>query len=46
MASVITALGYDHMNLLGRTIQEIAAHKAGIIKVIAYLLVIYLSYLL
>jgi dihydrofolate synthase/folylpolyglutamate synthase len=30
--SVITKIGYDHMDLLGNTIQEIAAHKAGIIK--------------
>ncbi|MVB12034.1 Folylpolyglutamate synthase [Caprobacter fermentans] len=29
---VITAVSYDHMNILGNTIQEIAAEKAGIIK--------------
>jgi dihydrofolate synthase/folylpolyglutamate synthase len=31
--SVITKIGYDHMDLLGNTIEEIASHKAGIIKV-------------
>ncbi|MGM7720955.1 bifunctional folylpolyglutamate synthase/dihydrofolate synthase [Metabacillus sp. Hm71] len=30
--SVITTIGYDHMNILGETIAEIAAEKAGIIK--------------
>jgi dihydrofolate synthase/folylpolyglutamate synthase len=30
--SVITQIGYDHMNLLGNTLEEIAAEKAGIIK--------------
>ena len=30
--SVITNIGYDHMNLLGDTIEMIAAEKAGIIK--------------
>jgi dihydrofolate synthase / folylpolyglutamate synthase len=30
--SVITHIGMDHMNLLGDTIQQIAAEKAGIIK--------------
>ncbi|MCB0761972.1 MAG: bifunctional folylpolyglutamate synthase/dihydrofolate synthase [Flavobacteriales bacterium] len=30
--SVITQIGMDHMNLLGNTIREIAAEKAGIIK--------------
>jgi dihydrofolate synthase/folylpolyglutamate synthase len=30
--SVITALGMDHMKILGGTIEEIAAEKAGIIK--------------
>jgi dihydrofolate synthase/folylpolyglutamate synthase len=30
--SIITALGYDHMNILGNTIEEIAREKAGIIK--------------
>ena len=30
--SVITNIGYDHMNLLGDTIEKIAAEKAGIIK--------------
>jgi dihydrofolate synthase / folylpolyglutamate synthase len=30
--SVITNIGYDHMNLLGTTLPEIAWQKAGIIK--------------
>jgi dihydrofolate synthase/folylpolyglutamate synthase len=30
--SVITNIGYDHMDLLGDTLQKIAAEKAGIIK--------------
>jgi len=30
--SVITNIGYDHMNLLGNTLPEIAGEKAGIIK--------------
>ena len=30
--SVITNIGYDHMNLLGDTIEKIAFEKAGIIK--------------
>jgi dihydrofolate synthase/folylpolyglutamate synthase len=30
--SVITNISLDHMNLLGNTVQEIAAEKAGIIK--------------
>jgi len=30
--SVITNIGYDHMNLLGDTIEKIALEKAGIIK--------------
>jgi dihydrofolate synthase/folylpolyglutamate synthase len=30
--SVITNIGHDHMNLLGNTLEEIAAEKAGIIK--------------
>lgn len=30
--SVITALGYDHMNVLGNSVTLIAANKAGIIK--------------
>lgn len=30
--SVITNIGYDHMNLLGDTLEEIAHEKAGIIK--------------
>ena len=30
--SVITNIGYDHVNILGSTLPEIAAEKAGIIK--------------
>lgn len=30
--SVITSIGYDHMDLLGDTIEKIASEKAGIIK--------------
>lgn len=30
--SIITNIGYDHMNLLGNTLTEIAGEKAGIIK--------------
>ncbi|MTH52958.1 bifunctional folylpolyglutamate synthase/dihydrofolate synthase [Bacillus mangrovi] len=30
--SVITNIGYDHMNILGSSIEEIAFEKAGIIK--------------
>lgn len=30
--SVITNIGWDHMNMLGDTLQKIAAEKAGIIK--------------
>ena len=30
--SIITNIGYDHMNILGDTIEAIAAEKAGIIK--------------
>lgn len=29
---IITNIGWDHMNILGNTLQEIAAEKAGIIK--------------
>ncbi len=32
LVSVITNIGYDHMNMLGNTLQLIAAEKAGIIK--------------
>ena len=32
MISMITSIGYDHMNLLGNTLEEIAEQKAGIIK--------------
>lgn len=30
--SIITNIGYDHMNMLGNTLAEIAGEKAGIIK--------------
>lgn len=30
--SVITSIGMDHMNVLGNTLEQIAAEKAGIIK--------------
>lgn len=30
--SIIANIGYDHMDILGNTIEEIAIHKAGIIK--------------
>jgi len=32
LVSVITSIGYDHMELLGHTLPEIAAEKAGIVK--------------
>ncbi|MEP6674773.1 MAG: folylpolyglutamate synthase/dihydrofolate synthase family protein [Ferruginibacter sp.] len=32
IVSIITNIGYDHMNLLGDTLQKIATEKAGIIK--------------
>ena len=32
LVSVITKIGYDHMDILGNTIQKIASQKAGIIK--------------
>ena len=32
LVSVITAIGLDHMQLLGDTVEEIAGEKAGIIK--------------
>lgn len=28
----ITSIGFDHMEVLGNTLEEIASHKAGIIK--------------
>ena len=30
--SIITNIGYDHMNLLGNTLEQIAIEKAGIVK--------------
>jgi dihydrofolate synthase/folylpolyglutamate synthase len=32
MVSVITNIGHDHMDILGDTLQKVAAEKAGIIK--------------
>lgn len=32
IVSIITSIGYDHMNVLGNTLLEIAREKAGIIK--------------
>lgn len=32
LISIITSIGYDHMNILGNTLQEIVQNKAGIIK--------------
>jgi dihydrofolate synthase/folylpolyglutamate synthase len=32
VVSAITSISYDHMNLLGRTLAEIASEKGGIIK--------------
>lgn len=32
MLSIITSIGYDHMEVLGKTLREIASNKAGIIK--------------
>lgn len=32
IVSIITSIGYDHMAILGKTLEEIAVQKAGIIK--------------
>lgn len=32
MISIITSIGYDHVDILGDTLKQIATHKAGIIK--------------
>ena len=32
LVSIISSIGYDHMNILGNTLVEIAKQKAGIIK--------------
>ncbi len=32
LASVITSISFDHTGILGNTVEEIAAHKLGIIK--------------
>jgi len=36
IVSIITSIGYDHMNILGNTLLEIAEQKAGIIKENSY----------
>lgn len=38
LATGITALGIDHVAILGKTLPEIAAAKAGIYKVGAYII--------
>lgn len=32
LISIITTIGYDHMHILGNTLELIAKEKAGIIK--------------
>ena len=32
VCSVITSVGFDHMEILGNTLEEIAQEKAGIFK--------------
>lgn len=32
LVSIVTSIGYDHMQMLGNTLEEIATQKAGIIK--------------
>ena len=32
IVSIITTIGYDHVDILGKTLKSIAIHKAGIIK--------------
>ena len=32
LVSIITSIGYDHMHILGKSLEEIAIQKAGIIK--------------
>jgi folylpolyglutamate synthase/dihydropteroate synthase len=32
VACAITSIGYDHMEVLGSTLEQIASEKAGIIK--------------
>ena len=32
LVSVITTIGYDHIDILGNSLEQIAKHKAGIIK--------------
>ena len=36
MVTGISALGYDHIAVLGKTIEEIAWQKSGIFKVILF----------
>lgn len=38
IASIITNVGYDHMNILGNTLEEIAYNKLGIVKKNGYLI--------
>ena len=40
MVSIITNIGFDHMAILGDTVEEIAAEKAGIIKKKSLLLLV------
>ena len=39
IASIITSIGYDHVDVLGDTLEKIATEKAGIIKTITPLVV-------
>lgn len=39
VASVITSIGYDHMSILGDTLEKIAYQKAGIIKKGSYCII-------
>jgi len=39
IASIITSIGYDHVDMLGDTLEKIATEKAGIIKTITPLVV-------
>lgn len=41
LVSIITNIGYDHMDVLGDTIEEITLHKAGIIKENSETVVVY-----
>lgn len=39
IASIITSIGYDHMSILGDTLEKIAYQKAGIIKKNSYCII-------